>query len=71
MHELFTPEDLRAMALLREVFNPDGVCNPGKVLPALKNCGESGLRPLLRYSIVDSTASLTPEGSASLHLQHL
>ena len=62
MHELFTPEDLRAMALLREVFNPDGVCNPGKVLPALKNCGESGLRPLLRYSIVDSTASLNARG---------
>jgi hypothetical protein len=28
------------MKRLREVFNPDGLFNPGKVLPTGKSCGE-------------------------------
>ncbi|MDR3612386.1 MAG: FAD-linked oxidase C-terminal domain-containing protein [Candidatus Obscuribacterales bacterium] len=63
MPELFSDSDLKAMASFREAFNPDGICNPGKVLPAVKNCGESGMRALLRYSIVDSSASLIAKGA--------
>jgi glycolate oxidase len=52
MSRLFGKEDLTAMEWLREAFNPDGNCNPGKVLPAVKSCGESGMRPLLRHQII-------------------
>ncbi|HEY9754256.1 MAG TPA: FAD-linked oxidase C-terminal domain-containing protein, partial [Oculatellaceae cyanobacterium] len=51
MKRLFNESDLAAMEWFREVFNPDGVCNPGKVLPTIKTCGESGMRPLLRHQI--------------------
>ena len=33
MDRLFAPEDLRAMARVRQAFDPSGLMNPGKVLP--------------------------------------
>jgi glycolate oxidase len=30
---IFSPDDLFVMLKLREAFNPNGLCNPGKVLP--------------------------------------
>jgi len=41
MGMLFEPEDLDAMLRLRDVFNPDGVCNPGKVIPTTRACVEA------------------------------
>jgi glycolate oxidase len=38
---LFGPEDLRAMALLRAVFDPEGRANPHKVFPDAKVCVET------------------------------
>ena len=35
---LFPPETLRTMEDLRAVFNPTGLCNPGKVLPTAHGC---------------------------------
>ncbi len=35
---LFSPETLRAMEQVRAAFNPDGLCNPGKVLPTAHGC---------------------------------
>ncbi len=35
---LFPPETLQTMADLRAVFNPTGLCNPGKVLPTAHGC---------------------------------
>ncbi len=37
---LFTPADLDLQARLREAFDPDGVANPGKVLPAGSRCAD-------------------------------
>ncbi|MEY3172461.1 MAG: hypothetical protein RLZZ436_374 [Planctomycetota bacterium] len=45
MPRLFSPEDLAVMADVRRVFNPDGLCSPGKLLPTAGGCGtESSLR---------------------------
>ena len=41
---LFTSEDLEAMRRLRDAFNPDGVCNPGKVFPTTRACVEANPR---------------------------
>ena len=38
---LFSEEDLDAMRRLRAAFDPDGVCNPGKVFPTTRFCVES------------------------------
>jgi glycolate oxidase len=42
MTALFTEDDLAQMRLLRELFDPAGLCNPGKVLPAPGKCVETG-----------------------------
>jgi FAD/FMN-containing dehydrogenase len=41
---LFSESDLDAMRRLRSVFDPDGVCNPEKVLPSPRSCVEAGPR---------------------------
>jgi glycolate oxidase len=40
MPKLFSPEDLAMMLRLRSVFNPDGRCSPGKMLPTAGACIE-------------------------------
>lgn len=41
MYLVFSEMDLEPMYRLREVFNPDGVCNPGKIIPTTRFCVES------------------------------
>jgi len=38
---LFSPEDLAAMRRLRDAFDPELVCNPGKIFPTTRFCMES------------------------------
>ncbi len=47
----FSAVDLKCMSYVHDAFNPDGILNPGKVVPNLKSCGESGIRPLLRHQL--------------------
>ena len=51
MSAVFTEEEMAAMAMVKSTFDPDYHCNPGKLLPMPKSCGESGLRPLLRHTL--------------------
>ena len=37
---VFSPDDLDLMRRIKEVFNPQGRLNPGKLLPAGRMCGE-------------------------------
>ncbi|MBM4074077.1 MAG: FAD-binding protein [Planctomycetes bacterium] len=39
MDRLFSPEDLIVMGLIRDCFNRDGRCSPGKMLPVSAGCG--------------------------------
>ena len=38
MRLIFSDADLERMLAVRDVFNPQGLCNPGKVLPTTKTC---------------------------------
>jgi glycolate oxidase len=40
MPTMFTPDDLALMQRVRAVFDPAGLCNPGKVFPTPRLCGE-------------------------------
>jgi glycolate oxidase len=40
MPKMFSDADLTVMALVRRAFDPANVCNPGKVLPTPRLCGE-------------------------------
>jgi len=37
---VFSPQDLDWMRSLRDVWNPKGLCNPGKIFPTSHGCGE-------------------------------
>lgn len=41
MHLVFGEGDLEPMYRLREAFDPDGVCNPGKIIPTTRFCVEA------------------------------
>jgi glycolate oxidase len=43
MSLIFTEADLGFMRQLREAFNPRGLCNPGKIFPSHKACGEGSV----------------------------
>jgi glycolate oxidase subunit GlcD len=38
---IFDDESLAAMLRLRAAFDPTGLCNPGKIIPAPRGCGEA------------------------------
>ena len=40
MPRMFSPDDLDAMQLVRRAFDPRHLCNPGKVFPTPRLCGE-------------------------------
>ena len=40
MPQMFTEQDLATMHLLRCAFDPHGLCNPGKLFPTPRLCGE-------------------------------
>jgi glycolate oxidase len=40
MPKMFTDEDMDTMQLLRCAFDPHGLCNPGKIFPTPRLCGE-------------------------------
>jgi glycolate oxidase len=40
MLKMFSEDDLTVMARVRAAFDPDNICNPGKVLPTPRLCGE-------------------------------
>jgi len=42
MRLIFDDQDLGRMADVRDVFNPLGLCNPGKVIPSVKTCRYCG-----------------------------
>lgn len=42
MRLIFSDNDLEMMLAVRDVFNPLGLCNPGKVIPCTKTCRYCG-----------------------------
>jgi glycolate oxidase len=58
MPRMFTDSDLDTMQLLRCAFDPRGLCNPGKVFPTPRLCGEApgprtGVHPLVEAGRAD------------------
>lgn len=41
MPEMFNEVDLETMQWVRQVFNPKGLANPGKIFPTPRTCGEA------------------------------
>jgi glycolate oxidase len=41
MPDMFNETDLETMQWVRQVFNPNGLANPGKIFPTPRTCGEA------------------------------
>jgi glycolate oxidase len=54
MPEMFSESDLETMQWVRDVFDPQGIANPTKILPTPRTCGE-GAKPNHdgKYKLVD------------------
>ena len=58
MPRMFSETDLEVMQLLRCAFDPDYLCNPGKVFPTPRLCGEApgprrGVHPLVEQGLAE------------------
>jgi glycolate oxidase len=54
MPRMFTEEDLDTMQMVRCAFDPDGLCNPGKIYPTPRLCGEVPGRRKKAHPLVES-----------------
>ncbi len=54
---IFSEADMDAMLRVRAAFDPSGLCNPGKIIPMLRGCGEARAVSL-------STQPLETQGAA-------
>ena len=50
---MYGPADLEVMARVRAVWNPSGLCNPGKVLPSRGACAEVAKWPQMVAKVLD------------------
>ena len=46
MSWLFSEDDLKAMEIIKDTFDPKGIFNPGKIFPTPKGCRELRVRPI-------------------------
>ncbi len=57
MPRMFSERDLEVFARVRRAFDPDGLCNPGKVVPTPRLCGEVPgpyrIHPLERIGVAE------------------
>jgi glycolate oxidase subunit GlcD len=62
---VFSESDMTAMLSVRAAFDPTGLCNPGKIVPMLKGCGE-GRAVAPADSLASSNGGSTQLGSTIL-----
>ena len=64
MPMLFDAVDLEVMRRVHDVWNPSGLCNPGKLLPGAKSCVEArgGMLALDAEAPPASLAAAPPRG---------
>ncbi|MGA3218862.1 MAG: FAD-linked oxidase C-terminal domain-containing protein [Acidimicrobiales bacterium] len=58
MPKMFGPDDLATMMLVKRAFDPQGLCNPGKLVPTPRLCGEPagqrrGVHPLVESGMAE------------------
>ena len=60
---IFSDDDLAAMLQVRAAFDPMGLCNPGKIIPAPRGCGEA--RIIATSQTQTTTQAVTPAASVA------
>jgi glycolate oxidase subunit GlcD len=63
---IFSEDDMDAMLRVRAAFDPTGLCNPGKIIPMPRGCGEA--RAVATESVLGARTSRPQQrGAASLN----
>lgn len=62
---VFSDEDMRAMLSVRAAFDPSGLCNPGKIIPVLKGCGEARVVAEVKRAASGATGGNGSNGSSA------
>jgi FAD/FMN-containing dehydrogenase len=60
---IFSDADMEAMLRVRAAFDQTGLCNPGKILPMLRGCGEA--RAVSTSNVQRPVSNALPESEAS------
>jgi glycolate oxidase subunit GlcD len=63
---IFSEDDMDAMLAVRAAFDPSGLCNPGKIIPLPRGCGEA--RAVATQSVTEPMGSLPSKSSTNLSL---
>jgi glycolate oxidase subunit GlcD len=65
---IFSETDMEIMLRVRAAFDPSGLCNPGKIIPMLRGCGEARAqtKPNVQTPISNVASEL---GTAAIALQ--
>ncbi|MDX2254280.1 MAG: glycolate oxidase subunit GlcD [Pseudanabaenaceae cyanobacterium bins.39] len=63
MPEMFSKQDLETMQWVREVFDPQAIANPTKILPTPRTCGESAKSNLVAKYKVEYQAKYSNNAS--------
>src|SRR5438128_4731727 len=61
---IFSDDDMSAMLQVRGAFDPTGLCNPGKIIPAPRGCGEA--RAVATQTVTDPIATESGDASRSV-----
>ena len=63
---IFSDDDMDAMLCVRAAFDPSGLCNPGKIIPMPRGCGEA--RAVATQSVSEPRAVATGSNQADSFL---
>ena len=62
---IFSEPDMDTMLRVRAAFDPTGLCNPGKIIPMLRGCGEArAILPATQATAQDAGDLLGPRASS-------
>ena len=62
---IFSEADMEAMLRVRAAFDPTGLCNPGKIIPLLRGCGEA--RAQAKSNVQSPTSNVLSEPKTAWH----
>ena len=62
---IFSDDDMDAMLQVRSAFDPSGLCNPGKIIPMPRGCGEARAVATHSLSEPEEVISLPNDGAVS------
>jgi glycolate oxidase subunit GlcD len=62
---IFSDDDMSAMLRVRAAFDPSGLCNPGKIIPLPRGCGEGRAVATVAMSVPGAAATGSPHRDES------